>query len=99
MNRTERQKEGIEKWIKSGCRGTALYPTGFGKTFCAITAIKRFLAKNSSRKVLVVVPTDYLQGQWVYQIAENNLLNNVTVKVVNTVVKYDWNVDLLVLDE
>lgn len=30
MDRTERQTLGIEKWVKSGLKGTTLYPTGFG---------------------------------------------------------------------
>ena len=30
LSRTDRQKEGIKKWIKSGGRGTWVYATGFG---------------------------------------------------------------------
>lgn len=99
MTRSERQALGIQKWINSGCKGTCLYCTGFGKTFTAITAVKRFLKVNSQAKVLVVVPTDYLYEQWFVQLAQFNLLNNVEVKVINTVVKYHWDVDLLIIDE
>ena len=99
MNRSERQKIGIEKWISNDCRGTALYPTGFGKTTTALTAIKRFLSKNPTRKILVVVPTDYLQEQWFLQVAQEGLTFNVTVKVINSVVKQHWDIDLLILDE
>lgn len=30
MDRTERQKLGIKKWLKSGGCGVCCYPTGFG---------------------------------------------------------------------
>lgn len=99
MNRTERQTLGINKWVNSGLKGTCLYPTGFGKTRTALAAIKRFLAKNPSRKVLVVVPTDYLKEQWILQVVDEKLFNNVDVKIINTVVKNNYNIDLLVLDE
>ena len=99
MNRSERQLIGIKKWVANGCCGTALYPTGFGKTTTALTAIKKFLSKNPTRKILVVVPTDYLQEQWFLQVAQEGLTFNVEVKVINSVVKRDWDVDLLVLDK
>lgn len=30
LSRTDRQKEGVKKWIKAGCKGTWCYSTGFG---------------------------------------------------------------------
>lgn len=99
MNRTERQKEGIRKWIANRYCGTALYPTGFGKTRTAILAIKLFLSKNANHKVLVVVPTDYLKDQWTEQVLTEGLFNSVTVRVINTVIKNEWEVSMLVLDD
>lgn len=99
VDRTERQLLGIKKWIDSKCVGSCLYPTGFGKTRTALTAVKRFLSRNPTKQVLVVVPTDYLKEQWFEQVISNDLLKNVTVKVINTVIKSDWNIDLLILDE
>ena len=32
LSRDERQKEGVIKWIKSGCKACLEYPTGVGKT-------------------------------------------------------------------
>lgn len=99
MDRSERQELGISKWIANKCHGTALYPTGFGKTTTAFKAIERFLSKNPTRKILVVVPTDYLKEQWLIQVVNRKLFQSVDVKVINTVVKQNWNVDMLVLDE
>ena len=62
-------------------------------------AITRFLKANPDKKILIVVPTDYLQEQWFKDVVENKLLNNVTVRVINSVIKQEWNIDLLVLDE
>lgn len=99
MDRSERQELGISKWIASKGCGTALYPTGFGKTTTAFKAIEKFLAKNPGRKILVVVPTDYLKEQWLMQVVERKLFKSVDVKVINSVIKQDWNIDMLVLDE
>lgn len=99
MDRTKRQELGINKWIANKCCGTALYPTGFGKTTTALTAISRFLSKNPNRKVLVIVPTDYLKQQWLEEVGRWGFFDSVDVKVVNTVVKSTWDVDMLVLDE
>lgn len=34
LSRTDRQKEGIKKWIKAGCKGTWCYGTGVGYKKC-----------------------------------------------------------------
>lgn len=99
LNRTERQNLGIQKWKESKCRGSCLYPTGFGKTRTAFMAITRFLKRNPKSQILVVVPTDYLKDQWFEQVLDQKLFDNVTVRVINTVIKSDWDIDLLVLDE
>lgn len=98
-DRTKRQNLGIEKWRAFGCRGSCLYCTGFGKTTVALRSATRFLNKNKTAKVLVVVPTDYLKEQWLEQIIELGLFDNITVRIINTVVKESWDVDLLILDE
>ncbi len=43
MDRTERQKICIEKWVAAKCKGTLELATGFGKTTTAVNAIERFL--------------------------------------------------------
>ena len=98
LDRTERQNLGIEKWLAAKGKGSCLYPTGFGKTRTAFMAITRFLKANPKRQILVVVPTDYLKDQWFEQVMEHKLFNNVTVRVINSVIKQDWDIDMLVLD-
>ena len=61
--------------------------------------IDAFIAKNPQAQCLVVVPTQVLKNQWIEQIDERGLGLNVRVEIINTVVKYDWSCDLLVLDE
>lgn len=99
ISRTERQKEGIKKWLRNKGIGTLVYGTGVGKTFCAIMCIKTLLTKFPDLKVIVVVPTEGLYEQWIGHIDGNNLSFNCTVKIINTVIKEENTCDLLVMDE
>lgn len=47
----------------------------------------------------MVVPTDYLRDQWQKQLIIHALILNTSVKVINSVIKKDWDVDFLVIDE
>lgn len=60
--------------------------------------MKRFLAKNPNRKIIIVVPTDALQRQWLADLAEQQVPKVYEVLIINTVVKHEWDCDLLVLD-
>src|SRR5437763_1112422 len=53
------QSEAVDTWWKAGGRGLVVLPTGTGKTFVAILAIKR-----AGRPALVVTPTIDLIHQW-----------------------------------
>ena len=64
MTRTERQQVAVRKWIAAKGKGTWEFPTAFGKTYTAITAIKAVLKKYPNLRVLVVVPTTTLKDQW-----------------------------------
>lgn len=101
LTRDERQEQARVKWVKSKCKGTFEFPTGFGKTYTAIKCLKSVISnpKYKDFRVLVVVPTDYLKEQWLGHIDENGLSFNVDVQVVNTVIKRDWKVNILVIDE
>lgn len=61
--------------------------------------IDAFIAKNPQAQCLVVVPTQVLKNQWIEQIDERGLGLNARVEIINTVVKYDWSCDLLIVDE
>lgn len=99
ITRDERQKEGVIKWIKSGCKATLEYPTGTGKTITAIKAIKQLLKKYPNFRTLVVVPTETLQEQWKKELAKFDILFNADVQIINTVIKHKWECDILVIDE
>lgn len=99
QSRDERQEIARIKWIKNKCRGTFEFATGFGKTFTAIKCLKSVISKYPNFRALVVVPTDNLREQWVHHIDNNQLGLNVDVQIVNTVIKQNWNCDILVIDE
>lgn len=99
LSRDERQDLGIDRWKASGFRSTLLYCTGFGKTTVALKVAKRLIAKKPDAAIVVIVPTDYLLGQWTVKIAELGLHENVRTMVINTAIKYNIQCDLLVVDE
>lgn len=99
MTRTERQQESVKKWINSKGKGTIVGATGYGKTRCALMSIKALLKKYPQFRILVVVPTDALQKQWLGHIEEWGFQFNVEVVIINTVIKHSWTCDLLVIDE
>ncbi len=53
------QREALDAWMRSGCRGVIVLPTGAGKTLVAIHAIAAL-----QKPALVVVPTIELLNQW-----------------------------------
>lgn len=100
LSRTDRQKEGIKKWIKAGCKGTLVWSTGTGKTRAAVMAIWKILKAKPDARILISVPTEILQKQWMDDyILKYNLLKNCEVKIINSIIKTTWDVDLLVIDE
>ena len=81
IDRTTRQKEAIEKWIANKCNGYFNFCTGFGKSYTAVMAIERFFAKNPTKRVLIIVPTEVLQRQWISNLAKEGLVFNIDVFV------------------
>lgn len=98
VSRDERQAIGVQRWVDNKLRGSLVYCTGFGKTRTAIMCMKRFLAKNPGKSVIIVVPTDALQRQWLADLAEQKVPKVYQVLIINTVVRKEWNCDLLILD-
>ena len=99
MTRTERQKEGIRKWLKNKGIGTLAWATGTGKTRAAFMAIQLLINRNPDAFVLISVPTEVLKEQWMELLIENNLFLNCKVEIINTIIKSDWDCDLLCIDE
>ena len=99
MTRDERQEIARVKWIKNKCCGCLVQPTGAGKTITALKCLKSIVDRYPNFKILVVVPTDNLKQQWRVQLDNWGMEFNADVQVINTVVRHDWSVDVLVLDE
>lgn len=99
VTRNERQKQCLINWLKSGGAATVVACTGFGKTRVALDLISAFVKRNDDASALIVVPTEPLKEQWIDKLEERGLINNARVEIINTVVKYDWTCDLLVIDE
>lgn len=99
VSRDERQAIGVQRWVDNKLRGSLVYCTGFGKTRTAIMCMKRFLAKNPGRRIIIVVPTDALQRQWLSDLTGQQVPMVYEVLIINSVVKHEWTCDLLVLDE
>jgi superfamily II DNA or RNA helicase len=89
----------MRKWLQSKGKGTIVACTGYGKTRVAINCIKKVLTKYPTMSILVVVPTDTLQKQWVSILDENGLSLNVKVQIINTTAKNGYECDMLVIDE
>lgn len=99
ISRTDRQKQSITKWIRSGGKATIEACTGFGKTRLSLMLITSLLKSNSKASVLIVVPTEFLKEQWIDQLIEWDLIDNCKVEIINTVIRSEWTCDLLVIDE
>lgn len=99
MDRTERQRLGVQKWVDNKLKGTLEYATGVGKSYTAMIAVQRFLAKNPKASILIVVPTDLLKEQWLEYVVKYKVMDNCRVLVINTVVKNDYTCDMLIIDE
>ncbi len=98
MDRTSRQLEGLKKWRANNFEGIFQYPTGFGKTYTAVLAIRGMIKKFNIKSVLVVVPTIELKKQWEGEFIKNKIKIG-KVLVINTAIKHQHNVDFLILDE
>ena len=98
IDRTTRQILGLKKWRENNFCGIAEYPTGFGKTYTAIMAIKGMVPRAGITSCLVVVPTVELKSQWEVELKKNKV-TIAEVMVINTAIKHMHKVDMLVLDE
>lgn len=99
MDRTERQKLGIKRWLNTGGCASCVFPTGFGKTRVALDIIDLLVEKNPDIFILIVVPTEILKEQWLEKVIERNRLGNCQIEIINSVIKKQWECDLLIEDE
>ena len=99
MNRDERQELIIESWKAFNGKATVVAATGFGKTTVATKIIQRYIVKNPNAKILIVVPKIVLKKQWKKILKKLNIHSYCQVEVINTVIKKDWDCNLLIIDE
>lgn len=98
-SRGKRQEEAVQKWVDNKLKGSLMCPTGFGKTRCGMLAIYRFLKRNPTRKVIIVVPSDPIKHQWIEETVQWAVFDNCEVKTMFDVSKHEYKCDLLVIDE
>lgn len=99
MTRNERQRMSAQKWLNNKGIGSIVGATGYGKTRIAINLLTKIREKYPTLSILVIVPTDVLKKQWIMQLTAYDIVFNVQVEIVNTVVKHSWNCDVLIIDE
>lgn len=87
--------------IGSWCCGhdCSLHWLRVGKTRTGINAIKLLLKKKPDAEILVSVPTEVLKEQWMEELIKNGVFQNCKVVVINSVIKKEWEVDFLLIDE
>lgn len=98
-SRDLRQEESVNKWIEKKGIGSIVAATGFGKTRIAFLILKKYVLKYPERKVLIVVPSRPLSQQWKDLLIKEKLQECCTVEVINTVIKYQWDQEFLIIDE
>ena len=101
--REERQKEGVQKWIKNKCNGIFDWATGVGKTYGAILAIQR-IELIRSPIYLIAVPSFELKKQWEKQLSKvfsSDILGRITVETAQGLLLKEskYVVDVFIVDE
>lgn len=99
LSRTERQEQGVQRWVDNKLCGTLNWATGVGKTRGGLMAISRFLKKNPTKSVIVVVPSEPIQRQWNQELIDWNLFQQCSVKTMNDTSVNKYSCTLLVIDE
>ena len=65
LSRTERQEQGVQRWVDNKLCGTLNWATGVGKTRGGMIGISRFLKKNPTKTVIIVDQIEPKQKQWI----------------------------------
>ena len=99
LSRTERQEQGVQRWVDNKLCGTLNWATGVGKTRGGLMAISRFLKKNPTKSVIIVVPSEPIQRQWNQELIDWNLFQQCSVKTMSDTSVNKYICTLLVIDE
>jgi len=95
-----RQEQGISIWKTNQCNGTLNYIMRFGKTRIIELVVKRTLDVNSSKKIILLVPTD-IAYQNVKYIVEGYKIECHTINTMINLLKNktDLSCYILIIDE
>lgn len=99
LSRMGRQEQGVQRWVDNKLCGTLNWATGVGKTRGGLMAISRFLKKNPTKSVIIVVPSEPIQRQWNQELIDWNLFQQCSVKTMNDTSVNKYSCTLLVIDE
>jgi len=95
------QKKALNLWYKSGCKGSIIAGTGFGKSRCAVLAFGKLL--KPGEKGILLVPTTQLQDQFKLEFAKwgyESLLDQIDIVCYQSAHKLkDEHYALVVCDE
>ena len=62
------QRDVLDDWNKSDRKGIVCFATGAGKTRTAISAMQEWRTEINKRVVIILVPSERLQSQWLKEI-------------------------------
>ena len=99
LTRDDRQTLCVDNWVSNKLKGTIEAATGFGKTRICLLAIKRFIIKNPSKNVIIVVPNEPVKDQWTSQLVEWKLFQYCEVLTMNKASTIKQKCSLLIIDE
>ena len=70
------QRQAVESWGENDNQGVVSFATGAGKTITAIGAIKKWRDEFDKRVVIVLVPSESLQKQWLKEMRNFDWFKN-----------------------
>jgi len=76
------QQEVLEDWINNDYRGLVCFATGAGKTRTAIAAIDLWRSYSEKHVVLILVPSQRLQKQWLREVRRHSAEKDVHIILV-----------------
>jgi superfamily II DNA or RNA helicase len=83
------QREAVNSWAENDNQGVVSFATGAGKTITAIGAIKHWRDEFDKRVVIILVPSESLQKQWLRELRNFEWFKNFDFLLVGGGAKKD----------
>lgn len=87
----EYQKEALNNWLESDCKGFFEMATGTGKTITALNCALYLQQKENKVRILILVPSLSLADQWAVEAGSFNFKNIIIANSNNA----NWDVQVL----